>query len=220
VRIVLCDYQVIFAEVLAYELAAHGDDVVAVSHDLDETIKVLESADIDVCILDVTFHGKRLLDRLEELRHAAPRTHLVLLTGRVDAALETAARRAGVSGIAGKRQSGSAVRDLLRRVHAGVLPEPPSVVRPHAQRTIAHSDARRLAAFLTCRERQALSVLVCGGDTRAVARSLGIAPATARCHIQSLLTKMGAHSRIEVATTAVRAGIVSPRSGEWLATEH
>jgi two-component system nitrate/nitrite response regulator NarL len=49
-----------------------------------------------------------------------------------------------------------------------------------------------------------------------VARSLGIASTTARCHIQSLLTKMGAHSRLEVATVAVRSGMVSPASGEWL----
>jgi two-component system nitrate/nitrite response regulator NarL len=73
-----------------------------------------------------------------------------------------------------------------------------------------------LAAFLTPREREVLSALVCGDDTKKVARSLGIAAATARCHIQSLLTKMGAHSRLEAATTAVRSGMINPETGQWL----
>jgi two-component system nitrate/nitrite response regulator NarL len=78
------------------------------------------------------------------------------------------------------------------------------------------NDAQRLGRYLTAREREVLSALVRGDDTAKLARNLGIAAATARCHIQSVLTKMGAHSRLEVATTAVRCGMVSPESGEWL----
>jgi two-component system nitrate/nitrite response regulator NarL len=58
--------------------------------------------------------------------------------------------------------------------------------------------------------------LVRGEDTAKLARRLGISRTTVRCHVQSVLTKMGAHSRLEVATTAVRTGVVSPRTGEWL----
>ena len=62
-----------------------------------------------------------------------------------------------------------------------------------------------------------LSALVRGDDTNTLARSLGIAAATARCHIQNVLTKLGAHSRLEAATRAVRNGMVSPETGAWLA---
>ena len=46
--------------------------------------------------------------------------------------------------------------------------------------------------FLTARERQVLAALVRGADTRQMARSLGISTTTTRCHVQSVLTKMGA----------------------------
>jgi two-component system, NarL family, nitrate/nitrite response regulator NarL len=61
-----------------------------------------------------------------------------------------------------------------------------------------------------------LGALVRGDDTSKLARSLGIASATARCHVQNVLTKLGAHSRIEAATNAVRHGMVSPNTGRWL----
>lgn len=218
-RLLICDYQVVFAESLAHLLTARGKQVVAVTHDVDGTIAALGQHSIDVCLLDVAFGGERALDRLPDLHRAAPRTRLVLLCARVDSALVAAAHAAGVSGIADKRQSVAELIGLLDRVHAGMTGplarHPVSPVSPATRRRPAN-DAQRLAAFLTPRERQVLSALVCGDNTSKVARSLGIAANTARCHIQSLLTKMGAHSRLEVATTAVRCGMVNPDTGEWL----
>jgi len=46
--------------------------------------------------------------------------------------------------------------------------------------------------------------------------ALGITANTARCHIQAVLMKLGAHSRLEAATTAVRYGMVDPQTGKWL----
>ncbi|HZN19513.1 MAG TPA: response regulator transcription factor [Micromonosporaceae bacterium] len=232
-RVLICDYQVVFAESLAHLLTDRGEHVVAVTHDLDRAAAVLREHPVDVCLLDVVFGSEHALDRLPELHRAGPRTHLVLLSARVDAALMAAARQAGVSGVADKRQPVADLIGLLDRVHAGV-PEPPGArpagpvaafprQRPandtqrltnNAQRLT--NNAHRLAAYLTPRERQVLSALVCGENTTKLAAALGIAANTARCHIQSLLTKMGAHSRLEVATTAVRCGMVHPETGEWL----
>ena len=62
----------------------------------------------------------------------------------------------------------------------------------------------RLAAYLTIRERQCLGLLVEGLDTAQMAVRLGVSPATVRTHVQSLLTKLGVHSRLEAASLAVR----------------
>ncbi len=62
----------------------------------------------------------------------------------------------------------------------------------------------RLAAYLTIRERQCLQLLVEGLDTAQMAVRLGVSPATVRTHVQSLLTKLGVHSRLEAASLAVR----------------
>jgi two-component system nitrate/nitrite response regulator NarL len=222
VRLLVCDYHVVLAEALADALTARGDEVVAVTHDLDTTLRVLASGGVDVCLLDVVFRGEQMCHRLGDLRRVAPRTHLVLLAARIDDALLAAGRLAGVSAVVHKSRPMSGITDLLDRLPSGgptggaptVVAEAPAT----RHRPGVHRDVHRLAGFLTPRERQVLGLLVRGGDTKLVARSLGIAHATARCHIQSLLTKLGAHSRLEAATTAVRSGIVAPQTGEWLAS--
>ena len=67
---------------------------------------------------------------------------------------------------------------------------------------------QRLAAFLTTRERECLRLLVDGLDTTRMATALGVSPATVRTHVQSLLVKLGVHSRLEAASLAVRYRLV------------
>jgi two-component system, NarL family, nitrate/nitrite response regulator NarL len=217
-RIVLCDHHVVFAESLGHLLAERGAEVIAVTNQFDDARLVLENKLVDICLLDVVFGEENVVDRLGELREASPTTDLVLLCGRVDHALVGAATAAGVRGIAEKRQPVVEILDLLARVHLGqtAIPAHPAAGPARVSTRSVPNDAQRLAAYLTAREREVLSALVRGDSTAKLARNLGIAAATARCHIQSVLTKMGAHSRLEVATTAVRSGMVSPESGEWL----
>ena len=71
---------------------------------------------------------------------------------------------------------------------------------------------QRLAEFLTTRERQCLQLLVDGQDTAQMAQQLGVSPATVRTHVQSLLTKLGVHSRLEAASLAVRYRLLEDQS--------
>jgi two-component system, NarL family, nitrate/nitrite response regulator NarL len=220
-RLLICDYHVIFAEALAHVLAARGTEVVAVTHDIDDLVDALRHESADACLLDVMFGTQNAAARLTELCAVSPGTHLVVLTGTVDSVLLTAARAAGVRGIADKRQPVAQILELLRRVRAGesvVLTQSLQPIRPPVGRSRA-GDAKRLAGFLTRREREVLSGLVRGDDTAKLAASMGIAATTARCHIQNVLTKLGAHSRLEAATSAVRYGMVSPHTGDWLAPD-
>jgi two-component system nitrate/nitrite response regulator NarL len=216
-RLLICDDHVVFAESLAHLLAAKGVEVIGVTHHPAQAILTLRETPVDVCLIDVMFGAESLLDRLSEVRAAAPDTPIAVLSGRVDGPLVEACRQAGVRGVAEKRQPIAEILDMLRRVHAGERVLPDGAVR--AARVIARvpiNDTQRLAGFLTLRERQVLGALVCGVDTARLARTLGIAETTARSHIQAVLTKLGAHSRLEAATTAVRHGMVDPRTGEWL----
>src|SRR5204863_2507694 len=65
-----------------------------------------------------------------------------------------------------------------------------------------------LVSQLTTREREVLSLLVEGADGGAIARRLGISRNTVRTHVQSILTKLQVHSRLEAATMAVRHHLV------------
>jgi DNA-binding NarL/FixJ family response regulator len=218
-RVLVCDDHVVFAESLAYLLSAFDRKVVAVTHHPNQAVAVLRRSQVDICLLDVVFGSESAVGWLPTLRGAAPQTRIVLLCGQVDAALLAAGRAAGVRGIVDKRQPVMEIIGLMDRVHAGelVVPDERSL-EPLLKAALrpATTAAQHLATFLTPREREVLSALVCGADTTKLARTMGIAQATARCHIQSVLTKMGAHSRLEAATSAVRHGMVHPETGEWL----
>ena len=218
-RLLICDYHVVFAESLAHLLTARGYDIVGITHHPDELMGLLSRDPVDVCLLDVIFGGESIVDRLPTLRAASPGTQFVMLTAGVDPALLSVARGAGIRGVADKRQPVTEMLQVLDRVIAGesvieretpAPPPPVNTLRRHA------NDALRLGSFLTRREREVLCGLVRGDDTNKLARSMGIASATARCHIQNVLTKLGAHSRLEAAPSAVRYGLVSPETGDWL----
>jgi DNA-binding NarL/FixJ family response regulator len=61
---------------------------------------------------------------------------------------------------------------------------------------------------LTPRERQTLSLLSKGYGTKEIARSLSISPHTTRNHIQSILQKLGVHSRLEAVLQAIEYGLI------------
>ena len=81
--------------------------------------------------------------------------------------------------------------------------------------TCALPISHRLAAHLTDRERQCLELLVEGHRTTTMARGLGVSTTTVRTHVQSVLTKLGVHSRLEAASLALRHSLIDvpQRSG-------
>ncbi len=99
------------------------------------------------------------------------------------------------------------------------LPSPPYRSRPWrlpAGTGARRSGSRRAAAGgrscdgeLTTREREVLTALSLGASTGTIARQMAISAATTRSHVQSLLRKLGAHSRLEAVAIAVDAGLLA-----------
>ena len=70
---------------------------------------------------------------------------------------------------------------------------------------------RPARAQLTGREREVLEALVEGASTPLLAAQLGVSAATARTHVQNVMMKLGAHSRLEAVAIGVDLGIVGVR---------
>ena len=62
---------------------------------------------------------------------------------------------------------------------------------------------------LTAREREVLSYLALGWETRYIAEELGVSWYTARNHVENLRRKLGASSRLEAVMAAMRLGLLS-----------
>ena len=237
-NVLVCDDHAVFGESLALVLGRANYHVTAVTRSIDEALTVLRRFAVDVCLLDVMFaradgapdaavpvgadagavaaRTPGTLRRLPEMRAAAPSARFVLLSGHLTRELVEDARMAGVRGFAHKGCHIGEIVSTIARVHAGEVVIDSRVSAARTRPVEAPSETQRLAGFLTPREREVLGQLVLGADTTTLAKTLGVSWTTARSHIQSVLTKLGMHSRLEAATSAVRHGIVSGASGEWL----
>lgn len=65
------------------------------------------------------------------------------------------------------------------------------------------ADASRLSE----REREVLAHIAAGRSNKAIAEALFVSPNTVKTHVASLLRKLDAHSRAQLATIAVQCGL-------------
>ncbi len=109
--------------------------------------------------------------------------------------------------------------DLARAVR-GTLPDTSVLVLTADPSAVTLNDVARSGAVghmkiiepLTARELEVLRLLASGTSTTAAAESLGISTATLRAHVQAVLRKLGAHSRLEAVAEAARLGLVTLES--------
>ena len=63
---------------------------------------------------------------------------------------------------------------------------------------------------LTAREREVLDLLGKAMTNQGIADDLVVSVHTVRNHVQNILTKLGAHSKLEAVTIAAREGLIQP----------
>lgn len=206
IDLVLGDDHAVFADALSAVLTRDGFDVTAVAHGLRDTIEAVARHQPDVCLLDRCFADGDGIDAVGDLLDAGPRTRVLFLTA--DQSAEDAARavRAGASGYVNKMCEVGTVRAAIRAVLGGEIVLDLSTRR--FRRPEELTDVHRLAAHLTGRERECLALLVAGAGTGVMVRRMGVSATTVRTHVQSLLTKLGVHSRLEAASLAVRYSLL------------
>jgi len=67
---------------------------------------------------------------------------------------------------------------------------------------------RGVGRDLTTREREVLGLVAEGLPNKEIATHLGIELTTARNHVQNLLNKLGAHSKLAAVAIAYREGVI------------
>ena len=83
-----------------------------------------------------------------------------------------------------------------------------SGLRTHAAIDRSASDTGS-GALLTAREQQVMELVAAGLPNKTIAHELGISEHTAKFHVGSLLSKLGAASRTEAVTIATRRGLLT-----------
>ena len=68
---------------------------------------------------------------------------------------------------------------------------------------------RSIDSRLSPREREVLALVAEGHSNKAIAEVLFVAPSTVKTHVTSLLTKLKADNRVQLATIAVQRGLLT-----------
>lgn len=205
-KTVLCDDHRLFAEAFAAVLTSYGHVVAAVTDTVASGVSAVYEHAPDIAVFDVTFSESSGVDALALLGQRAPRTGVVLLTGGVTRN-GTEAIRLGARGFLRKDQDALTIVHTLERIHRGDAVAVSQEKSAHkSSRQL--DDVRRLAAFLSPREREVLRALVVGLSTDEIAARLGVSHSTTRTHVQSLLGKLGVSSRLEAAALVAESGLM------------
>ncbi len=107
---------------------------------------------------------------------------------------------AGASGYLVKGLPQEMLVNAVRKVHAGGRYLPPPMSQALAERTPDTS--------LSARERQVLELIAKGKSNKEIASELGITPATVKCHVSVILTRLDASDRTQAVVTALQRGLV------------
>ncbi len=79
---------------------------------------------------------------------------------------------------------------------------------PRSREPIYDDLATEGDELITARERQVLEKLAAGGSNKSIARDLNISLATAKFHVGSLLTKLGARNRTDAVAIGLKLGLL------------
>lgn len=214
-RIILCDDHRILVESLAVALQARGYDVVATTTTSEECIRAVSEHRPDICLLDLYLPGREDgLHTAKAIRASHPDTQVLILSGVADPMILSKAIDLGVAGIVRKDQTVDKIAAALEQVAAEESVFQTNLVRD-VVRHLASQPRKEPWEYLTGREIEVLRRIAAGESTKQMARSMRIADSTVRTYAQNVLTKLGAHSRLEASAIAMRARLVDemPQGG-------
>lgn len=210
--ILLCDAHTLFTEALESLLHEHGYDVVT-SSSIQRAVELVRHGGVEIAITELAFPSSRgdVVSNAAAVRAITSvdrAVRVIVLTAVTDPSQLRQALAEGAVAIAHKVQPLAELFQVIERVRAGEAVLSSELMRAVIDRP--HSDEQSLASFLTTREREVLGRLMQGQSTRQIAESMGVAYSTARTHIQSVLDKLGVHSRLEAAAFAARHQVIFP----------
>jgi len=183
------------------------DDMETALYDVDSAVKMIQSVEVDVVLLDLTYDDLAGLAAVRRLKEASFATHIIALGSESDQDVIYQVVRAGADGYLLPDASADTVACTLRGVVRGELGLPRTaalgVVRRLREALIINASSSSVGARakLTQREREVFDLVLRGQRSRDISRQLFIAESTVYKHIQNILDKLHMQSRAQAIFT-------------------
>lgn len=168
-------------------------------------IRLCEEVLPDVILMDMVMPDMDGATATRVIRQRFPQVQIIAVTSFKERTLIKNALEAGAIGYLLKDVSADDLVQAIRAAHAGRASLSPEAAQVLVQ---AANQAPAPGLDLTEREREVLALMIEGLNNTQIAAKLTVSPSTIKSHVSSILSKLGAASRTEAVTLALRNHII------------
>jgi NarL family two-component system response regulator LiaR len=205
--VLIVDDHVIVREGLATLLSdEEGIDVVGQAADATTALRLLDSHQPDVILMDLVLPGMDGIELTHKVRAAYPESRVLVLTSFAD---DERVRRAIQAGAIGYLLKDVLKPDLLHAIHAAAQgrvtlhPEVQQLLMQH----VAGPEIESPLQGLTGREMEVLRLIAQGNSNKEIASALHLTEGTVKGYVSAILDKLQVEDRTQAALVAVRNGL-------------
>lgn len=206
IRVMIVDDHAVVRSGIEYSLLALEDiQLVGAAENGEEALRLCGELQPDVVLMDMMMPGLNGVATTRALLERYPQTQVIALTSFQEGSLVQDALQAGAISYLLKDVDMAELADAIRSASGGK-----ATLAPEAAKALVEAASRSLGPSydLTGREREVLALIVDGKSNAHIAEILGVSLSTARFHVSTILSKLGAANRAEAAALAVKHHLV------------
>lgn len=204
---VVDDHGIVRGGLSTFLMTCEDMELVGEAANGEQAIKLCSQIEPDVILMDLVMPGMDGATATQLIREQFPDIQVIALTSFKERELVEGALQAGAIGYLLKDVSAEELANAIRAAYAGK----PTLAPEAAQALIqaARQPNHGLGFDLTDREREVLALLVQGLSNNDIAERLVVSNSTAKFHVSSILSKLGASSRTEAVVIAIENNLVT-----------
>ena len=207
------DHALIRAGVRALILDIPSYAVIGEATDGAQVLAQFNALQPDIVLLDLSMKHTSGLDALQQLKHAYPKSKVLILSMHTDPQLIMRALEAGAHGYLLKDTTANELEHALLALRNNERYLSPAIAHTVINQALIHSQSHPEAPVqrhnLTARQLEILRLIVRGKSTREIAHGLGLSIKTVEAHRSQIMKRLQIFDVAGLVLFAVREQIIS-----------
>lgn len=166
-------------------------------------LEMAVATNYDLILMDINLPGLTGLEAAEQLLTLAPKSRVIMVTGRLEGSLIRQILNAGVRGYISKGSSADEMEKAMRKVMEGEQYLSPDVAQRFAIDAIRGDDSNPFER-LTTRESEIINLLLQGQRNRKISSDLHISEKTVSTHRTRAFEKLRITTTADLVRLAIR----------------
>ena len=207
------DHALIRAGVRALILDIPGYAVIGEATDGAQVLAQFNALQPDIVLLDLSMKHTSGLDALQQLKHAYPKSKVLILSMHTDPQLIMRALEAGAHGYLLKDTTANELEHALLALRNNERYLSPAIAHTVINQALVRNRTNQAQAGdthnLTARQLEILRLIVRGKSTREIASGLGLSIKTVETHRSQIMKRLQIYDVAGLVLFAVRERIIS-----------